>query len=63
MPDFRKMYFALFRSQTIAIGILQEAQKSTEEMYIEVEPPDIKLLNLQKDEDSQETPGEDDKKD
>ena len=44
MPDYKEMYAKLFRSQTKAINILQEAQKETEDMYIEAEPPSIVLL-------------------
>ena len=44
MPDYKEMYAKLFRSQTKAINILQEAQKETEDMYIEEEPPSIVLL-------------------
>ena len=35
MPDYKQMYTKLFQSQTQAISILQEAQRDTEEMYIE----------------------------
>ena len=34
MPDFREMYFSLFREMSKAITILQEAQQQTENMYI-----------------------------
>ena len=44
MPDYKEMYIKLFQSQSRAIGILQEAQKETEGMYIDSEPPDIRLL-------------------
>jgi hypothetical protein len=44
MPDFKEMYLKLFRSQTTAINILKEAQKETEEMYIEAEPPKLTLF-------------------
>ena len=44
MPDYKEMYIKLFQSQTRAIGILQEAQLETEGMYIDSDPPDIRLL-------------------
>lgn len=44
MPDYKSMYIKLFQSQTKAIQLLQSAQQETEEMYIEAEPTDIKIL-------------------
>ena len=44
MPDYKEMYIKLFQSQTRAIGILQEAQQETEGMYIDSDPPDIRLI-------------------
>ena len=35
MPDYKEMYFTLFRAMTKASGILQEAQQKTEQMYME----------------------------
>jgi len=46
MPDYKEMYIKLFQSQSRVIGILQEAQKETEGMYIDSEPPDIRLLTF-----------------
>lgn len=34
MPDYKEMYFTLFRETRKAISILQKAQQLTEEMYI-----------------------------
>lgn len=34
MPDYKKMYFALFSAITEAIEALQTAQIKTEEIYI-----------------------------
>ena len=34
MPDYKAMYFTLFNSVTDAIETLTEAQKRTEEMYM-----------------------------
>ena len=56
MPDYAKLYATLFRSQTKAINILVEAQQETENMYIESEPPDIRVLHTERD-------GKDDEKD
>jgi hypothetical protein len=53
MPDYKAMYVKLFQSQTKAIGILQDAQKETENMYIEAESPDIRVLKTP---DASETP-------
>ena len=44
MPDYKEMYVKLFQSQTRAINMLQEAQKETEGMYIDSDPPDFRLL-------------------
>lgn len=44
MPDYAEMYKRLFRSQTKAIDILQQAQRDTEDMYIESETPNIRVL-------------------
>jgi len=48
MPDYKEMYATLFRSQTQAISVLQEAQKKTEDMYIEVKPPSVVALPTMK---------------
>ena len=34
MPDYKEMYFALYREVTNVIEQLQEIQQKTEEMYI-----------------------------
>ncbi len=44
MPDYAKMYRRLFNSQTDAITILQQAQRETEEMYVGVPGPDVRVL-------------------
>lgn len=51
MPDFREMYGILFRAQTKAISLLQEAQQLTEELYISAEEPQVILLKENKKED------------
>ncbi len=35
MPDYKEMYFALFREVSKVIEQLQEIQQKTEEMYIQ----------------------------
>ncbi len=40
MPDYKKMYFALFNELTDAIERLKEAQKRCEELYIFYEGDD-----------------------
>ena len=35
MPDYKEMYFTLFREVTKIIDQLQEIQQKTEEMYID----------------------------
>jgi len=44
MPDYKKMYTALFNAQTDAIRILQNAQLKTEEMYIDSPDPEIIMM-------------------
>lgn len=45
MPDYRTMYFRLFNKVTVAIGILQEAQREGEEAYISSKETPLVLLN------------------
>lgn len=54
MPDYKAMYVRLFQSQTKAIHLLQEAQQATEDMFIEAKEPDIRLLNKDSSEPSDE---------
>lgn len=37
MPDYKKMYYELFRASEEAIRILTEAQRRCEELYISEE--------------------------
>ncbi len=39
MPDYQKMYLHLFRETTKAIELLEQAQRQTEEWYIQEEMP------------------------
>lgn len=47
MPDYKKMYYELFRASEEAIQILIKAQQRCEEMYLSAEEPLI-LLNKAK---------------
>jgi hypothetical protein len=53
MPDYKEMYFILFRAQTKAIELLQKAQRETEELYIQDKPPLRLLLPETRDEDAE----------
>ena len=46
LPDYKEMYLELFRAQTKAIRLLQEAQRATEEIYMESKPDDYELFTL-----------------
>lgn len=46
MPDYQAMYAVLFRKITTVIEELQGVQQQTEEMYISSEPPDIRVLDM-----------------
>jgi len=40
MPNYKEMYYTLFRAQRDAILILQEAHQKTEEMFLSADVPD-----------------------
>ena len=42
--NYKEMYLQLFRSQTKAIQILQEAQKIAEERYMSGDEPILEIL-------------------
>ena len=44
MPDYKAMYFRLFNRISVAICVLQEAQREGEESYIESEDMEINPL-------------------
>ena len=44
MPDYKEMYFKLFRASETAIGLLIDAQKECEEIYLS--SPDPALVDL-----------------
>lgn len=45
MPDYQQMYIELFRRVTLAINDLEEAQRQTEEMYIQAEMKDLRFVH------------------
>ena len=47
MPDYKTMYAKLFNAITDAVDILQQAQRDTEEIYIESsEKDDLRMKNI-----------------
>ena len=44
MEDYKSMYYKLFHSTTEAIAVLQNAQKETEEMFINENEPKLTLI-------------------
>lgn len=44
MPDYAEMYRELFRATTRAISMLQQAQITTEEMFLSAEEPQLIVL-------------------
>ena len=45
MADYAEMYRVLFQAMTKVIDIMQEAQRTTEEMYISADDTIITLLS------------------
>ena len=43
MPDYKKMYFELFRANAQAAQLLQAAQQHAEQTLLEADPPPLKL--------------------
>ena len=42
-PDYKAMYFELFRASVQASQLLQDAQKRAEQHLLEADPPPIRL--------------------
>ena len=42
-PDYKAMYFELFRASVQAAQLLQDAQKRAEQHLLEADPPPIRL--------------------
>jgi hypothetical protein len=49
MPDYRSMYYKLFNRVTDAINILQEAQRDSEDIFIESRDATLILLDDEED--------------
>ena len=45
MPDYKEMYFKLFRATEKAMEILIDAQRECEEMYINASKPEIVVFS------------------
>ena len=46
MPDYKKMYFTLFRATEQAINTLIEAQRECEELYIREPETELRVIPL-----------------
>ena len=46
MPDYKEMYFKLFRASAQATDILIAAQRECEELYISSPEPELKVIEL-----------------
>lgn len=46
MPDYKEMYFTLFRASEQAINTLVQAQRACEELYISQPEPDLKVVSI-----------------
>lgn len=49
VPDYKKMYLALFKASEDAINLLVAAQRECEELYMTSEEPKIVLLPAEND--------------
>ncbi len=49
MPDYKKMYFTLFKASEEAANLLIAAQRECEELYIASEEPNIVVLSEEDD--------------
>ena len=49
MPDYKKMYFTLFKASEEAVNLLIAAQRKCEELYIASEEPNIVVLSEEDD--------------
>lgn len=58
MPNYKEMYYQLFRETEKAINILIAAQRECEEQYISSPEPELKLLSTQEHRDDCKTDGE-----
>ena len=56
MPDYKEMYLKLFRAAENAINILIEAQQECEELYLNSEEPELKILPFVQTEEDERLP-------
>jgi hypothetical protein len=42
-PDYKTMYFELFRASAQAVQLLQQAQQRAEQQLLEADPPPLRL--------------------
>lgn len=47
MPDYKEMYFSLFRATEKAINLLIAAQQECEELYLSAPEPELLVLPSQ----------------
>ena len=43
MPDYKAMYFELFRASVQAAQLLQDAQQRAEQQLLDADPPPLRL--------------------
>ena len=48
MPDYKAMYFELFRASVQAAQLLQDAQQRAEQQLLDADPPPLRLEELEK---------------
>jgi len=46
MPDYKELYFKMFRASEQAVNVLITAQRECEELYISSSEPDCKVIPL-----------------
>ena len=46
VPDYKEMYFTLFRASEQAIDTLIQAQRMCEELYLDEQESDSKIVSL-----------------
>lgn len=54
MPDYKEMYFKLFRATGEAMEILIDAQRECEELYMNAPTAEVRLFPSQADEKERE---------
>ena len=48
MPDYKAMYFELFRASVRAAQLLQDAQQRAEQQLLDADPPPLRLEEFEK---------------